>query len=170
MMNPQKQGIDMIGKPYFKDQMKMLEQAFNSAYSKEQQQRCYKAVKGYEPQHIKRAVDALVLNQPRLPTLALVMQEVRQQYQNDWQRTKVADKATSKELLDNKNQDKNTPLMRDSINLINQSMSNAIDKYTLYDKMMALEGKYPNIGWKENANVLKNKVLNAIPNHSDRPF
>lgn len=149
----------MTSKKYFQDQMTQLEAAFSSAYSKEQLSRCYDGAKGYEPQHIKRAVDNLIVSAYRLPIIAQVIQEIRSQWEHDWDLDKESDKQVAKDMLNSKRLKMDSPHIQDAMKLVRQTLFGKFDRDTFYKGILAMETKHPGHGWKENAETFKHKTI-----------
>jgi len=148
----------MTSKKYFQEQMQELERAFNSAYSKEQLSRCHEAIKGYESHHVKRAIDNLIITVYRLPTIAQVIQEIRAQWEHDWDRDKKTDKQVAKDILNGRHLKLNEPHTKDAFNLIKSTLFGHFDARKFYKDMVAMETKHPGFGWRENAEQLKKKT------------
>ena len=141
-----------IDSTFFKTQIKRLEAAFNFTCPQVRIEAIYAAVKGHTNNHIHSAITYLINNKPYFPINADIIIAVRMEAEKDWASKKDKERQQAKDFFDPDK--KNTKLGKDAINCIMK----VIDAETCDEKvalMMDMEKKYPGIGYKQEAEVLK---------------
>lgn len=153
----------MISSMIYKKQIDELQKGFSQKYTEEQLKRLFESIQGKEDTQLKRAVDWLILNKPRLPFPGEVIQAVDEEAQKDWQKKKNQEHYQAEDFFQGKAY--KGLMAKESLLLIKRLLGMVkpeLDKKQLYYEMLNMETKYPGIGWRECAEKLNVPKLRMV--------
>lgn len=148
-----------MNKEFFIEQIERLQKGLNGNYTQEQISLLFSQVKKYKTKHLQSAVDHLLLMEVRLQAINKVVAGCRTEAYGEELEENKQDQRFAKDFLGGKKPNTNE-MEREASQLVREAyLKNepGTTKQELYHKMLAMDKKYPGVGWKENADIMIGK-------------
>lgn len=141
-------------KKEFEEQIEKLQKGLKGTYTKEQIGILFNQTKRFKIVHLTKTVEHLLITKTFLPPANDIISGCRVEAYSDEQEEDREEAQFARDLFDGKIQP-HGEIAKDSMELILGSLKGKTTKNQLYKKMLDMEGIYPGMGWRAEAQKLK---------------